>query len=118
MLMGNFITDRARVQGSIKQVLYALYGSYHYNQMIDGASGEYSSIRSSLEGKARESTEVFEGYIDNILKISDFFNSEDANFADKKLYFNTFFMIRDKLIPSSVILGNIIAQLQSKSSGD
>ncbi len=118
MLMGNFITDRARVQGSIKQVLYALYGSYHYNQMIDGASGEYSSIRSSLEGKARESTEVFEGYIDNILKISDFFSSEDANFADKKLYFNTFFMIRDKLIPSSVILDNIITQLQNKSSGD
>lgn len=117
MLMGNFITDRARIQGSIKQVLYALYGSYHYNQMIDNASEAYSSIRDSLEAKAIESTEIFEGYIDNILKISDFFGSKDKNFIDEKLYFNTFFMIRDKLIPSSVILENIIEQLKNKSSG-
>ena len=115
MLMGNFITERARIEGSLKQVLYSLYGSLHYNQIIRDPNNIYTPIRNQLVSQAENATKVFEGYIDNILKISDFFGSKDnVEFAKENLYFNTFFMIRDRIIPSSAILNNLIIQLENQ----
>lgn len=110
MRLGNFITERARVGGTLEDILMTLFGSFQYNQDITGNFVQ----RSSLEATAYATTDFFEGYVDNILKVSDQFQANSAPFLNPNLYFNSFFIVQNRVVPSSAILQTIINQLNSK----
>lgn len=110
MGMGNFIIDRMRPDQGIAQLLSQFFGSWAYNQPVDGATETYQQIYSRFSNNDIE--DVFGGYIDNILKVSDQFQANTRAFANEALYFNTFFVIGDKFVPSSAMLTAIIQSLQ------
>lgn len=110
MGMSNFVTRRLRAEEDIAKILIDFFGAYQYNQPIEGVASEgfkdtYNKFGSSINGVKS----VFDNYIDNILKVSDVFGTgNDTVFGDEDLYFNTFFVIADKIVPSSAILQSII----------
>ena len=111
MGMGNFIVERMRPENGISQILQSFFGSWAFNQPVENATDRYQQIYSRFGDNGI--SEIFEGYIDNILKVSDEFQADMKFFSEKALYFNTFFIIGDKIVPSSAILTGIINSLSS-----
>ena len=111
MGMGTFIVDRMRPEAGISQLLQEFFGSWAFNKPIDDATERYEQIYSRFANN--NLTEVFEGYVDNIIKISDEFQADMKYFSKMNLYFNTFFFIGDKIVPSSSILTAIIHSLSA-----
>lgn len=112
MSMTNFIIERVRPEAGIAKLLLQFYGSWAFNQPIEGVGGqEYQPIYNRFESKNLDS--FFEGHIDNILRLSDEFQADVEEFAKPQLYYNTFFLISDKFVPSSVLLSAIIDNLKS-----
>lgn len=109
MGMGSFIIDRMRPDSGISQLLQEFFGSWAFNKPIEDATERYQQIYSRFGNN--NLSEVFEGYVDNIMKISDEFQADMKQFSDMGLYFNTFFFIGDKIVPSSSILTSIINSL-------
>lgn len=101
----NFITERLRPSASIADIMIDFFGSYQFNQPIENASDRYKQIYARFSQNELTS-KIFNGYLDNILKISDDFSSINnlGIFKTPNLYFNTFFIIGDKIVPSSKIL--------------
>lgn len=101
----NFIHERLRPTASIADIMTDFFGSYQFNQPIDNATERYQQIYSRFS-QNEKITQIFNGYLDNILKISDDFSSKNnlGLFQTPKLYFNTFFIIGDKIVPSSKML--------------
>ena len=115
MSMKNFLIERVRPEPGVLELLLDFYGSWGFNMPIDGSKGEeYQQIYSRFEGK--DFTSFYEGHIDNILRLSDEFQTKAGRFAEKSLYFNSFFMIADKIIPSSSILSAMINQMRAKKN--
>lgn len=113
MKASNFIVDRAKAP--LQNVLLKLFGTYQFNQPADNADSSYYKIYENLEKALENSNEYFKGYIDNIIKISDTFSARNNSFGlftNDQLYFNSFFMIKNKLVPSSAIINAIILSLQ------
>ena len=111
MQMGNFIEQRLNPEDSIENIMKEFFASYQFNQPVPDASDRYKQIykRFSMEDRIKG---VFDGYIDNLMKISSKFNvAGDTLWGTKDLYFNTIFMISDKLVPASKILESIRAEL-------
>lgn len=126
----NFIENRLVLQGDIKEILIALFGSYQYNQPFEGeikdrinekSSGmsvdEYSEQVYSAFEKMFTRThlqQVFDSRIGRILRIGSEFNT-DKIFKNRQIYYNTMFLIAGEYIPSSVILTAIKNQLKNGS---
>lgn len=108
----HFIQDRARVGGALESILLTLFGSLQYNQKVT----ELYTQREPLVAAAQSALKVFEGYTDNILKVSDEFQSNIEQFASKNLYFNSFFIVGKKIVPASSIIQTIINQLNAQQS--
>lgn len=111
MGLGNFVIDRMRPEAGIAKMLSELFGSWAFNQPTDDATTQYHQIYNRFE--QYDPSQVFDGYMDNILKISDQFQANMKAFAKEGLYFNTFFVIGDKFVPSSEMLTAIIRSLQT-----
>lgn len=115
MSMGNFIELRLKPDEQIKDILTEFFGSYQFNQPIEDATPLYRSIYKRFEIGDRVKG-IFDGYLDNILKISEDFSVENSDiFGKQQLYFNTFFVISDRIVPSSYILQQIINELEQNS---
>lgn len=112
MKASNFIIDRARVP--LSDALMELFGTYQFNQPTDDADGGYMKIYDNLEKTLYNSADYFKAYIDNIIRVSNTFSAKDnifGLFADSRLYFNTFFVIKDKYVPASAIINGVIKGL-------
>lgn len=112
--MGSFINDRARIDGMMHDLVSLFFGAYQYNQPVENATQEYIDIYNVFEQKKNEvANTVFSQYIDNIMKVTDVFSGNDPLFGDNRVYYNTFFMIQNKLVPGSAIINGIIMALKN-----
>lgn len=123
MGLGNFIVGRVHPREDIGQVLLELYGSYAYNQVADNPLAEqrFGSTRERLESIANDSEpmkKLFDQHIDNILKISDTFAANSKFFAKERIYYNTFFIINRRFVPSSRILQTLINKLRKTQNSE
>ena len=117
---GTFIRDRAAIEEKLCNLLLDLYGSYAYN--IDVSDGTFTDTRTALESLlTTDVEEVFEHYIDKIIRLdaeqqNEMMRETDGFIPDQRLMVNTFFVIGDKIIPSSAILTEIIDSIGNASS--
>ena len=115
-MAGTFIKDRAAIDGELGQLLLDLYGSYAYN--IDVSNGEFAQTREQLETiLTKDASEIFEHYIDRIIRLDteqshELMDETESIMPNQKLLFNTFFVIGDRIVPSSVILTEIINNIK------
>jgi hypothetical protein len=94
-----------------------LYGAYAYNS--DSSLGEFTETRKELEEYlTKDASQIFTHYIDRIIRLD--MQQEPKNISilgaqttidNKKTLFNSFFLIGEKIIPSSAILDEIILAL-------
>ena len=116
-MAGTLIKDRAGIDGALAEVMQDLYGSYAYNNWE--SSPEAMAIREELEVLlTKDASEIFKYYIDRIIRLdaeqeADMLRGTKAIQPDKKMVINTFFLIGDKIIPSSAILDEIIISLKN-----
>ena len=102
-----------RADMPIGNLLLELFATYQFNQPYQDE--EYAtSIYSRLEELMDDTnlTNIFKKGIAGLLRISQSFNTQTGKFTKFDQYYNTFFMINDKLIPSSLMLQCIIEELQ------
>ena len=116
---GTFVTKRAEIDGGLKDLLLGLYGAYGFNQ--DVSDGEFTATRKQLEQLVRHDLDnIFDYYIDKIIHLdaeqeSELLNGTNAFIPNEKTLFNAFFLIGDKIVPSSQILLTIINQLENNN---
>lgn len=111
MGMGNFIEQRLRPE-SLSEIMIAFFGSYQFNQPVEDATKAYQAVykRFSKQDRIKE---IFDLYVDNILKISEEFSVENSEiFGAQQVYFNSFFIVENRIVPSSAIIKAIIKQLE------
>lgn len=111
---GNFIENRVRPEQDLQDLLVTFFGAYQYH----GKNEEFQQEASKrlLNGGAISS--IFNSYLSNIMRISDTFgakNNEQNLFLQNQTYYNTFFLISDKLVPSSAIIYGICEELRSQN---
>lgn len=125
----NFISNRLCLTGTLEEVLSDLLGVYQFNQPFtneerfenhwmtvqDYRDNIYTQVQKSVESLSQ----FFETRLGNIIRIGSQFGVDPNDsafgkiFGTPKMYYNSFFLIADKYIPSSVILESLLAQLQS-----
>lgn len=131
--IGTFIKQRAQITST--DLLMLFFSSYQFNQPFSDAipenpnsmtHKEYSeNIYSRFNPTAMKLEPVFQSYVDKIVRIDNVFRGyADDNqgggflFGKEQLYFNTFFIINDKIIPASAMIQAIIDTLNQKTDSD
>lgn len=119
--IGTFITNHLRPEQGIQELLLNFFGSYSFNKPISEelAADQYTLEQyKTIYGRFEQITKsegrlqlLFDKYVDNILNISHEFQANSDLFADRKLYFNTFFMFGTQLVPASDMVQAIIEEL-------
>jgi hypothetical protein len=102
-----------------------MFGVYQYNQPfyqsarfenrtwppknLDLYTELYNSIYSNGDSLFYQLKPLFDSRVPYMMKIADEFSIQgDENFFSEAVYFNTFYWINKKLVPSSYILGQLI----------
>ena len=135
-LVPHILESRMRLSGSIYDILIALFGVYQYNQPLhapfkDRKGNErpepknlpqYISMYNSIYGDSNslfyQLKPLFDARVPQMLKMSETFSVKgDQNFMEESVYFNTFYWINSKLVPSSYILEQLINQLSKGTNG-
>ena len=122
------LSARMHFTGPIYDTLIALFGVYQYNQPLifsDGHEPErleeyrqmYNSIYSDNNSYFRRLEPLFNSRIPHMLRMSERFKTKEGDFTKEDIYFNTFYWINKKLVPSSYILTQIIDQLEKTTDG-
>ena len=122
MKMGNFIEQRL-AQSSMKddvvlrKKLVKIYGSLQYNRPFsEGNPKSIEEYKENVYSKFDEYTQfengskmhkLLDSSVNSILGIEKEFQGENL-FQQERIYYNTFFIIRGKYIPASVILDVIL----------
>lgn len=122
-----WVDKRMRMSGSIRDILISLFGVYQYNQPFTSSNENkvfnglqeyiqmYNSINNDGNSLFYQMKDMFDARIPAMLKMYENFSvGGDNTFAVEQLYFNTFYWINSKLVPSSYILGQLINQLDNK----
>ena len=126
MLTPNWIDGRMRMSGSIYDILINLFGVYQYNQPFTGGASQaknleqykqmYSSINGLEDSLFYQLKPLFDARVPQMLKMYENFSvGGDHTFSVEQVYFNTFYWINSKLVPSSYILEQLIKQLKLNS---
>lgn len=117
-LAANFIQDRAQVESPLSEILIELFGMWSYNTPVSYATQDYKNFYQNLENTILNMDSVFQIYSDRIIGLDRKFGVSNTNlpFFDngEDLYFNSFFLINDKVVPSSSILTAIIDSFEQK----
>ena len=111
---GNFIENRVRPEQDLQDLLVTFFGAYQYHGKNEQFQQE-ASKRLLNEGAIPS---IFNSYLTNIMRISDTFgakSNEQNLFLQNQTYYNTFFLISDKLVPSSAIIYGICEEMRSQS---
>lgn len=135
-LVPHMLESRMRLSGTIYDILIALFGVYQYNQPLKppftdrrGREREephnlpqyiemYNSIYGSSNSLFYQLKPLFDARVPQMLKMTESFSvAGDKNFSEESVYFNTFYWINSKLVPSSYILEQLINQLSKKANG-
>jgi hypothetical protein len=114
--------------GTLYDTLISLFGVYQYNQPLRFSNGKelsnieyyqelYNSIYANDNSLFRRLTPVFNSRIPHMLRMAESFKTNSGDFTKEDVYFNTFYWINKKLVPSSYILGQLITQLEQVGQG-
>ena len=119
--IGTFITNHLRPEHDIQELLLNFFGSYSFNKPIDESiAADPVALKQyeTIYGRFKQITKsdgrlqlLFDKYIDNMLSISHEFQANSDLFADRKLYFNTFFMFGTTFVPASDMVQAIIEEI-------
>ena len=121
--VGTLIRKRMELRegDSLGDLLLGLYGSYGFNQ--DYSDGEFADTREQLEKLVNGGLDdIFTYFIDRIIHLdaqqdAQILKESEAFTPDRKTLFNSFFVIGEKIVPSSQILLTIINQLENTTIG-
>lgn len=132
MLTPSWLEGRMRLSGSIYEILISLFGVYQYNQpfhapLKDRHGNEkplpedlpqyiqmYNSINEDGDSLFYQLKPLFDARVPQMLKMYENFSvGGDHTFSVEQVYFNTFYWINSKLVPSSYILEQLIKQLEN-----
>lgn len=122
------LESRMHFTGPIYDTLIALFGVYQYNQPMRFSDGKelpniqqyedmYNKIYSENDSVFRRLTPIFNSRIPHMLRMSERFQTKEGMFTKEDVYFNTFYWINKKLVPSSYILNQIIEQMEDIKKG-
>lgn len=128
----DFVKDRLCATGDLQSILLAFFGSYQFNQPIENTElrkklesswMKVSEYREQVYNKFQDSfvamQELFDSRAGSILRIGRNFSVQDENgkehavFGKEQMYYNTFFFIEGKIVPSSRILRGIKDSIQT-----
>ena len=113
---GNFIENRVRPDQTLRDLLVTFFGVY---QSL-GEDTEFQSLAKQrlVEGGAIPT--IFNAYMDNIMRISNIFGAKDNEqglfLGEQSIYYNTFFLISNLLVPASAMVWAIHDELGEKMS--
>lgn len=112
--IGVLLRDRAEVESSLLETLVNFFASWSYNQVnnnYENAQKEYGPTFARFESLAPGVEEVLKMHLDKIMGISKMMKDASAPIGlenylrlNEGYYKNTFFLINDKIVPSSQIL--------------
>ena len=119
--LGTFIRDRAQMDEA--DLLIQFFGSKQFNKpftdpdlikkykehwlTVEEYSNDWYSRFDDITKDDWQRT--FNAYLDRIIRIDNTFLLDfEQRYEDESLYFNTFFLINDKLVPASVLVQCII----------
>lgn len=112
---GNFIENRIRPEQGLQDLLVTFFGAYQYH----GKNEQFQQEASKRLLNDGVIPSIFNSYLSNIMRISDTFGAKDNEqnlFLQNQTYYNTFFLISDKLVPSSAIIYGICEELKNQSN--
>ena len=133
MLATTWIDKRMRLSGSLYDILINLFGVYQYNQPFKDLKDRKGNAKADPRGLAEyiqmynsineggnslfyQLKDIFDARVPSMLKMYENFSvGGDPTFSVEQVYFNTFYWINSKLVPSSVILKQLIEQLEYKA---
>lgn len=110
-----------RAEISISDILIQFFASYQFNQPFtkkvtssveEYTKNTYSQFPEILTHLKMQ--ELFQAYIDKIMRIDNVFQTNETMFGNYGLYYNTFFIINDKIVPASSMVQAIIDVLRNK----
>lgn len=120
--VGAFIT-RMGVENSLSEIMRNFFCSWAYNQPIEGEQGQmyeqqvYNRFQELADSNG--TNRLLSAYIDKIIGLDKNVKGEIAEGLEQvvgkskqNLYLNTFFLINEKMVPSSYLLRAIIQTLQ------
>ena len=121
--VGTLIAKRMELgnDSNLGDLLLGLYGAYGFNQ--DYSDGEFTDTREQLERLINGGLDdVFTYFIDRIIHLdaqqdAEILRQTEAIVPNQKTIFNSFFVIGDRIVPSSQILLAIINQLTNANAG-
>ena len=127
----NFIQNRLCLTGKAEEILGDLFGTYEFNQPFTKPSlvARYENSPMTVQEYKEDRYSEVSRYVNNlhdlilsrlgyVLRMGHEFSIAsgqeelDRIFGSKKMYYNSFFMIEKELIPSSIILEAIAAQIE------
>lgn len=120
LLLGNFLSTRADLMGSFTgDILAQMFGAISYNKPNEDYPSriqEYTSFyNSEVAPKAEELTQLTNLFRTRLNKIIEIDNGgllkEPIN--NEQQFYNTFWLINDKVIPSSIIIKKLIQEIDS-----
>ena len=125
MYFGNFLQDRAQILNEMTgQVIARLFGSISYNlpnedknasKKTEGNSEPYSKFYSRANSEWPDTMDelalLFRANLSEILGIS----GQNALAKTGQQYYNTFWAINNKIVPSSLIIEELISSIRSVS---
>lgn len=125
--IGEFIKNRAQM--NMSDLLIQFFGSYQFNQPFTKTSNDIiksyvdeldwyrSSVYSQFEEVMAGLEPVFNSYTDRIIRLDSTFQGDRGPFfTEQQLYFNTFFVINNKIVPGSVMTQCIIESMEEQAA--
>lgn len=129
----SWVEGRLRLTGTLRDILIDLFGTYQFNQPFSTAGDKELKAKQEDIDRYREQyynklygadnslfykfVDIFDARVPTMLKIYENFSvTGDSDFDAEQLYFNTFFLINKHLVPSSVIIDELIKQLSKKDN--
>lgn len=127
MSSANFIQNRLCLTGTIGDILSDILATYQFNQpftdeaLVDQFKDSWLSVdeyKNNIYTKVEESVNqlhaLFESRMGYLLRIGNNFSvaGTDGLFGKPQMYYNSFFIISEYYVPSSVILESILEELR------
>lgn len=125
------LSSRMNLTGSLYEIILSLFGVYQYNQPFHKPSNVegdwetpnlqeyiemYNEIYSDSNSLFYRLKPIFDSRVPYMIKMAQEFSvNGDNDFMSQSVYFNTFYWINKKLVPSSYILEQLINQLRNKT---
>ena len=124
MNLGNFLSDKAvLLESYVGQVIAQMFGAASYNkpneQYKNEHFDEYKQVYEDLKQLTTQLeplTKIFYTQLNKIIEIDNGNELKELLPTGTNIYYNTFWLLKDKIVPSSVIIEQLIEDIESNFS--